>query len=102
MEKLKNKNLSYIIELIKEIKPYLIKKYNVKTIGIFGSYVRNEQQNGSDLDILVEFSKPIGLFSFIGMEREISEKLKIKVDLVMKNTLKPRIGKYILNEVIIL
>ena len=102
MEKLKTKNLSYIIELIKEIKPHLIRKYNVKTIGIFGSYVCNEQKNDSDLDILVEFSKPIGLFSFIGMEREISEKLRIKVDLVMKNTLKPRIGKYILNEVIII
>ena len=102
MEKLKNKNLSYIIELIKKIKPYLIKKYNVKTIGIFGSYLRNEQQNGSDLDILVEFSKPIGLFSFIGIEREILEKLKRKADLVMKNTLKHRIGKYIINEAILL
>ncbi|RXG33336.1 nucleotidyltransferase [Methanohalophilus sp. WG1-DM] len=79
--------------------PQLEDRYNVKYIGLFGSYVRGEQTTESDLDILVEFSKTPTLFQFINLENYLSDTLGIKVDLVMKDSLKPNIGKYILNEV---
>ncbi len=81
-------------------KPILTKKYKVKEIGIFGSYVRGEQKLKSDLDLLVDFTGSISLLDFIHLENELSVLLGIKVDLVMKSALKPRIGKHILEEVV--
>ncbi len=75
-------------------------KYKVKTIGVFGSCVRAEQDRGSDVDILVELYETIDLFTFIELENFLSESLGIKVDLVMKDTLKPRIKNYILRETV--
>lgn len=51
-----------------EKKPYLKKKYGVSSIGIFGSYIRGEQKKDSDIDILVEFNKSIGLFGLMDVE----------------------------------
>ena len=82
-------------------KAELKKKFKVKTIGVFGSYVRGEQKRGSDVDILVEFEDPIGLFEFMDLEEHISKLLGVKVDLVSKKALKPHIGERILQEVII-
>jgi len=84
---------------LKENLPFFEEKYKVKTLGVFGSYIRGEQKKKSDVDILVEFEKPIGLLDFVGMELELNEILGKKVDLVPKNALKPRIGKRILEEV---
>jgi predicted nucleotidyltransferase len=81
-------------------KPVLTEKYRVKEIGIFGSYVRGEQKQKSDLDLLVDFTESISLLDFIHLENELSVLLGVKVDLVMKNALKPRIGKHILEEVV--
>ena len=75
-------------------------KYNVKSIGVFGSYVHGEQSKRSDLDILVDFLKPVGLFDLVRLEDHLSNMVGIKVDLVMKKALKPRIGKNILQDVI--
>jgi predicted nucleotidyltransferase len=69
-------------------------------IGIFGSWGRNEQKKGSDIDILVEFEEPVGLLDFVALENYLSGLLGIKVDLVMKSALKQRIGKQILKEVV--
>lgn len=92
------------IEEIKEIlvkhKEELKEKYKVKEMGIFGSYVRREQKGKSDLDILVEFKEAIGFFKFLELEEYLGELLETKVDLVSKKALKPRIGKYILKEVV--
>ena len=87
------------MEKLRENMPSLREKYNVKTLGIFGSYIRGEQTKKSDVDILVEFEKPLGLLDFVGLQLELSEILGKKVDLVPKNALKPRIGKHILEEV---
>lgn len=81
-------------------KPVLAEKYKVKEIGIFGSYVRGEQKQKSDLDLLVDFAESISLIDFIHLENELSGLLGVKVDLVMKTALKPRIGKHILEEVV--
>jgi uncharacterized protein len=80
----------------------LREKYGLKSLGVFGSYVRGEQKRNSDLDLLVEFEKPIGLFKFLEMEEYLSDLLKVKVDLVSKKALKPRIGKRILEETVFL
>ena len=85
---------------LQEQKPLLAEKYNVKEIGIFGSFVRGEQGDTSDIDILVEFSEPIGFFAFIDLEDYLSEILGIKVDLVSKKALKPNIGRNILRELV--
>jgi uncharacterized protein len=85
---------------LKENKDLLSERFNVKEIGIFGSFVRGEQKETSDLDILVEFEGRVSLFEMVRLERFLSELLGEKVDLVMKNSLKPRIGKHILREVV--
>ncbi len=94
------KKIDRIIMKLRENMPVLREKYKVKYLGVFGSYVRGEQKKSSDLDILVEFSKTIDLFKYIELENYLSEKLGVKVDLVMKDTLKPRIKDRILNEAI--
>jgi hypothetical protein len=94
-----NPDLEIYRKKLREMLPQLEDRYNVKYIGLFGSYVRGEQTAESDLDILVEFSKTPTLFQFINLENYLSDTLGIKVDLIMKDSLKPNIGKYILNEV---
>ena len=79
--------------------PRLRKEYAVRTLGVFGSYVRGEQGKRSDLDILVEFTKAPGMFRFLDLERELSTMLGVRVDLVQKEALKPAIGKRIMQEV---
>jgi predicted nucleotidyltransferase len=83
-----------IIAKIKTFKPGLIEKYKISKIGIFGSYSRNEQKSDSDVDILVEFSEPIGLdFSLLADELETI--LNEKVDLVSRKAVKPKYLRYI-------
>ncbi|MDY0386282.1 MAG: nucleotidyltransferase family protein [Methanolobus sp.] len=94
-----SKKLDEYKNILHENLPELRKRYNVKYLGVFGSHVRGEQKPGSDLDILVEFSKAPGLLEFVNLENHLSEILGVKVDLVPKRALKPLIGKYILEEV---
>lgn len=94
------------IELIKkklsEKKNELSSHYGIKQIGVFGSYVRGEQTEKSDLDILVDIdeNRKISLFDFVHAGNELSDYLGVKVDLVMKSALKPGIGSRILKEVV--
>jgi predicted nucleotidyltransferase len=92
---------------IQEIKAALAKhkteiqrKFKVKEIGIFGSYTRGRQKEDSDIDVLVEFSEPVGLFEFMDLEEYLQILFGTKVDLVSRKALKPHIGKRILREVI--
>ncbi len=91
--------LDEIKKVLRDYKSVLEDKYHVHTLGIFGSYIHNEQAGDSDLDILVDFTAPISLFEFIDMEEELSELIGVKVDLVSRNALKPFIGRRILSEV---
>jgi predicted nucleotidyltransferase len=91
--------LEFISEKIKKNKIILQNQYHVKEIGIFGSYVRGEERYDSDIDILVDIDKPIDLFQFLELEELLTGWTGGKVDLVSKKSLKPEIGKYILNEV---
>ena len=93
-------SLDKIIEIIEKHKEVLRRRYGVKEIGIFGSFVRGEAKENSDVDILVEFERPIGFFKFLELEEYLSNLIGRKVDLVSKKALKPQIGKYILEEVV--
>jgi predicted nucleotidyltransferase len=96
----KMKTLSEISETLKDNKVFLRENYRVKNIGIFGSYLRGEDNKGSDLDILVDFEAPVTLIEFISLENYLSDLLGVSVDLVMKSALRPRIGENILREVV--
>jgi len=87
---------------LEELKPSLEEEFKVKSIGIFGSYIRGEEKKESDLDILVDFeeSADLSLLGFVRLENRLSDELGVKVDLVEKGTLKPRIGKRVLEEVV--
>ena len=87
------------ISILKELKQEIKDQYNVKDIGLFGSTVRDEAGEGSDVDILVEFDHPIGFFKFLELEEYLADKVGAGVDLVSRKALKPRIGEYILKEV---
>ena len=92
------KDLSEIRAELSAQKDALRREYGVKGLSVFGSYVRGEQKKSSDVDILVEFVKPIGLLKFLKLENELTKLLGVKVDLVTKKALMPRIGKRILKE----
>ena len=97
-----DKSVDEIKRILKKHESELKEKYGVKEIGVFGSYVRGEQKKGSDIDILVEFypQAEIDLIKFVELEEYLSDLLEIKVDLIMKSALKPRIGERILKEVV--
>ncbi|MBI5033077.1 MAG: nucleotidyltransferase family protein [Chloroflexi bacterium] len=80
--------------------PELRERYSVKTLGVFGSYVRGEQKKKSDLDLLIEFEQTPTLLEFVHLKRHLGDLVGIPVDLVLKKTLKPHIGRYILAEVV--
>lgn len=97
---MKQPELAKVQKKLQKQLPYLTERYNVESLGIFGSYVRHQQNPDSDLDLLVTFRESPGLLKFLELENYLSDILGIKVDLVMKSALKPRIGARILNEVI--
>lgn len=93
--------LEKILLKIRALLPFLKEKYQVNSIEIFGSYVRNENESGSDLDLLVSFSKIPSLLKFIELKNYLTDQLQVNVDLVMKDSLKPRLSKNILKKLTI-
>lgn len=96
------KKIKQIKEIIENQKTHLKEKYKIREIGIFGSYVRGEQSESSDLDILVDFDEVPSLFDLVDVQDYLSDHLGVKVDLVMKSGLKPRIGRRIMEEVVLI
>jgi predicted nucleotidyltransferase len=96
------KTLEEIKIQLEELKPVLRERFQVETIGIFGSYSRRDQKKKSDVDILVTFTEPndIDLLDFIELKQFLRRKLKTKVDLVKKDALKQIIKDRILQETI--
>lgn len=94
------KKIEQIKEIITSHLDILKNKYYVKEIGIFGSFIREDQNNESDVDILVEFSKPVGLIEFIKLEEYLKGLLDIKVDLVPRDGIKPALKSEILQQVV--
>lgn len=89
-----------LLEALRQLLPLLSERYHVESLGVFGSYVRQEQTPDSDLDILVTFYEPPSLLKFIEIENFLTDRLGVKVDLVMKDALKPIIKKNVLREVV--
>ena len=94
------KTIKDIEIIIKKNKIDLEKEFGLKEIGIFGSYVRGEHSQESDIDILIEIERPIGFIKFMRLENHLSKILGVKVDLVTRKALKPYIGKRILQEIL--
>jgi hypothetical protein len=97
----KAKNLFKIKELTKKILP-ILRKYGVKKAGVFGSYVRGELKEGSDIDLLVEIGEDISLLDFVGLKLEIEDALGRNVDLVEYCTIKPILQERILKEQVVI
>jgi predicted nucleotidyltransferase len=95
------KTIAEIKEILQAQKPYLAERYGVTEIGVFGSYVRGEQRPESDLDILIELEDPprISLLGLVNLENYLSDLLGVKVQVAIKEDLKPRLSAYILEEV---
>ena len=90
-----------MIHIIQKALPKLRQRYGVRNLWLFGSYVRGEQKQESDLDVLVTFdNQQLSLIEFIQLELELSKLLSVKVDLVERDTLKPAIGQRILHEAV--
>ncbi len=98
---MKKNNLKTLLSLLKRKKVFLAQKYKVKEIGIFGSYVRGDENPKSDLDVLVSYlDNSIDIFDFLDLKEYLTGLLGKEIDLVTKDGLKPNIGKRILSQVI--
>jgi len=92
------KTFDEFLEQLRELFPELQTQFHVQTMEVFGSYVRGDEKENSDLDLLVKFDEVPTLFKFVALENYLSDHLGIKVDLVMKESLKSHIGERILAE----
>lgn len=88
-----------ILRLLEQVREEIMKKYKVKRLGLFGSFIKGEQKKGSDIDILVEFEENADLFDFLGLALFLEEKLNQKVDVVPERALREELKKSILKEV---
>ncbi|MCT8337440.1 nucleotidyltransferase family protein [Methanoculleus sp. Afa-1] len=88
-----------IFATLQRLKGEIAARFSVSRIGIFGSVARGEQTEASDIDILVEFSRPIGFFAFLELEEFLSLNLAAPVDLVTPDALKPIIRERVAAEV---
>jgi len=93
-------NLDDIRRLLKEHKEEVRRNYRVIEIGVFGSYVRGEQKERSDIDILVSFSEIPDVFKYIELEEYLKRLLRRRVDLVRKEAIRPELKKRILKEAV--
>jgi len=91
-------SIQEIRAVLKECLPEIREKYGVTTIGVFGSYARGEANPASDIDIIVEFARPIG-WEFVDLADYLESRLHHRVDLVIKRSLHPLIRDTILSEV---
>jgi len=95
-----NSSLSEIMKLLRKEIPQLADRYQLRSLGVFGSYVRKTHDIKNDLDLLVMFHEPPSLLKFVELENHLTDLLGVKVDLVMQDALKPRIGKRVMREVV--
>jgi uncharacterized protein len=96
----KVRSLEDIRRTLREHMPGLAERHKIKSLGIFGSYVRGEARSTSDVDLLVEFSETPDIFKFMDLEDDLTSLLGLKVDLVTRPALKGNRGNRILREVV--
>jgi hypothetical protein len=96
------RDLADIMADLRRMKPELQRHYPIRSLGVFGSYVRGEQTETSDLDLIVDIGGGLGLMGLAGLQQDLSDRLGVHVDLVTKDALKPDIGARILSEAVML
>lgn len=79
----------------------LLDSFGVAHVSLFGSFARDEAREDSDVDLFVEFNRPIGMFEFVRLQRELSERIGRKVELVTRAALKPQLRDRILAEAVL-
>jgi predicted nucleotidyltransferase len=94
------KNTSEILDQLRGMRDELLEQYHVRRIGIFGSYSRKNQNEQSDLDLIVEFDRPIGMMAFVHLKNLLSDRLSLPIDLVTPDGLHPLIREQVLHEVL--
>lgn len=93
-----NALLDHYRRRLREQLPLLKERYEVASLELFGSHLRGDARLDSDLDVLVSFHRAPSLFRLLDLEQYLSDQLAVKVDLVLRDSLKPRIGRHILAE----
>ncbi|MEW6655424.1 MAG: nucleotidyltransferase family protein [Aquificota bacterium] len=94
------KTLEEIRKILLEHKQEIMERFKVKKIGIFGSYVREEQNERSDIDILVDFEEGYKTFdNYMDLKFYLEDLFSTKVDLLIESAIKPRLNPYIFDEV---
>ena len=88
-----------ILETITSLKSQLHTSFHVDGIGVFGSVIRGEQKESSDIDVLVDLDEDADLFDLIGLSQFLEERLNTKVDVVPRNALRPELREQVLREV---
>ncbi len=94
------KALDEIRRILREHAPIVAERYGVQVVGIFGSYARGEQQESSDLDLLVEYLQPISLLDLVGAELYLCDVLGMKVDLVPRRAVCKELRDHIFREAV--
>lgn len=93
------KTFQEIKEILAKNKEKIEGQYKVRRMGIFGSYVRGEQKEDSDVDVLVEFEEPVSLLKLVNFENFLKDITGVKVDVVPENDIRPELREIIFNEV---
>lgn len=92
--------LDLLLTTLRDLLPELHDRHGVASLAVFGSRTRDDATPESDLDLLVTFDRPIGLFEFIGLEQELGERFGCKVDLLTPNSIHPRLKERILHSAV--
>ncbi|MEO5336003.1 MAG: nucleotidyltransferase family protein [Magnetospirillum sp. WYHS-4] len=94
------RTLETILADLRAMQPRLRERYPIRAMGVFGSYVRGEQTEDSDLDLLVELGDGMTLIDLAGLQIELSEALGVEVEMVEREALRPRLAAHVMSEVV--
>ncbi|TAJ43887.1 nucleotidyltransferase family protein [Methanofollis fontis] len=95
------KTRTELLGILRSMKDELRERYHVERIALFGSYARDEQGEGSDVDILVTFGSGADLFDFVGLSQYLEERLEMKVDVVPETALRPEIRREVTRDMLV-
>ena len=89
-----------IIDKLGEVKADLVRQYGVRKLALFGSYARNEQKESSDIDVIVEFEKPISGLRFVSLAEAIEAAIGLPADVIPSDGIKPRYRDFVGKELV--
>ncbi|WP_292408252.1 MULTISPECIES: nucleotidyltransferase family protein [unclassified Methanoculleus] len=95
------KTRAEVLDILRSLKGELRERYHVERIALFGSYAREEQGEGSDIDVLVEFGAGADLFDFVGLSQYLEEKLGSGVDVVPETALRPELRRQVTGDLLV-